>query len=432
MSAAITFDRVSKKFRRGEHHDSLRDLVPSIAARLLGRRRVQRGADQDFWAVSDVSFEVRPGEALGLIGPNGAGKSTILKLLTRILKPTSGTCTVRGRVGSLIEVAAGFHPDLTGRENVYLQGAIAGMPRTEIVRKFDQIVDFAGVSEFIDTPVKRFSSGMNARLGFAIAAHLDPEVLIIDEVLSVGDATFQARCITRMRELVARGVPLVSVSHNLPSILELCTHAILLNRGKVQFSGTAIETVQAYRRSVAARSATPKTPGTPIWISSVQLLDASGAPAESIRTGDPLTVRIGYDTAGRVQNPGFAVDIHHADGVYCFGTSTHRARQEFGALSGSGHVDLKIDAVQLSAGCYSLSAGIHRAGGLGGGGGLGLYDLHECAYPLTITSERAEPGLVSLPHRFIHHPENARLMRSSTPCDPNSAREQVPSVVGAR
>ncbi|PYR53741.1 MAG: hypothetical protein DMF95_02820, partial [Acidobacteria bacterium] len=215
---AVMFDGVWKKFRRGERHDSLRDLIPAIARGVLGRRRSNDLHDEEFWAVRDVSFEVQPGEALGIIGPNGAGKSTTLKLLTKILKPTQGRCEVRGRAGALIEVAAGFHPDLTGRENVYLQGAIMGMRRAGIAKHFDEIVDFAGVHEFIDTPVKRYSSGMNARLGFAIAVNLDPEVLIIDEVLSVGDMGFQRRCVQRMREFKRNGVSIVFVSHNLQAV----------------------------------------------------------------------------------------------------------------------------------------------------------------------------------------------------------------------
>ncbi|HEU4586647.1 MAG TPA: ATP-binding cassette domain-containing protein, partial [Gemmatimonadaceae bacterium] len=184
---AVVFDGVWKKFRRGERADSLRDLIPAVTRRIV---RGKPPADEledgsgDFWALRDVSFEVRPGEALGIIGPNGAGKSTVLKLLTKILKPTRGTSRVHGRTGALIEVAAGFHADLTGRENIYLQGAILGMKRTEIARTMDDIIEFADLGEFIDTPVKRFSSGMSARLGFSIAAHLDPDVLIIDEVLS--------------------------------------------------------------------------------------------------------------------------------------------------------------------------------------------------------------------------------------------------------
>src|SRR5712671_3448506 len=198
MPTPVVFDGVWKQFRRGERHDSLRDMIPAAFRRLRGRR--EPADEQAFWAVSDVSFEVQAGEALGIIGRNGAGKSTILKLLTRILKPTRGMCAVRGRTGALIEIAAGFHPDLTGRENIYLQGAIMGMTRRETARKLDAIVEFAGIGEFMDTPVKRYSSGMNARLGFAIAAHVDPDVLLIDEVLAVGDFNFQQKCYARLAE----------------------------------------------------------------------------------------------------------------------------------------------------------------------------------------------------------------------------------------
>jgi lipopolysaccharide transport system ATP-binding protein len=233
----VVFDGVWKKFRRGERHDSLRDLIPATFGGLLHRRREADLAAREFWALQDVSFEVAPGEALGIIGPNGAGKSTALKLLTRILRPTRGHASVRGRVGALIEVAAGFHPDLTGRENIYLQGAVMGMQQPDIRRRLDEIVDFAGVGGFVDTPVKRYSSGMNARLGFAIAAHLDPEVLIIDEVLSVGDMAFQRKCLTRMQQFIADGVALVFVSHNLQAVAQLCRRALVLGRGQCIFDG---------------------------------------------------------------------------------------------------------------------------------------------------------------------------------------------------
>ena len=238
----VRCEQVWKRFRRGEHHDSLRDFLPA----LLRRGRTRRTVAREFWALRDVSFEVRPGEAFGVIGPNGAGKSTLLKLLTRILRPTHGTVHVRGRQGVLIEVAAGFHQDLTGRENLFLQGAIMGMSSAETSRKFDQIVEFAGVADFIDTPVKRYSSGMNARLGFAIAAHLDPEVLFVDEVLAVGDLDFQKKAYARMRELVRSGIPVVMVSHQLDRIAELCTHALLLDHGTVVRQGTPQECIAHY------------------------------------------------------------------------------------------------------------------------------------------------------------------------------------------
>jgi lipopolysaccharide transport system ATP-binding protein len=213
----MVFDRVWKKFHRGAVHDSLRDLIPATVGRILGRARNEDVGlgDGDFWAVKDLSFEVGPGECLGIIGPNGSGKSTTLKLLTRIYAPTRGRTLITGRVGTLIEISAGFHGDLTGRENVFLQGSIMGMRIKEVARKFDEIVEFSGISEFIDTPVKRYSSGMNARLGFSIAAHLEPDVLVIDEVLAVGDLSFQQKAFGRIRDMTRSGIPVIMVSHQL-------------------------------------------------------------------------------------------------------------------------------------------------------------------------------------------------------------------------
>jgi lipopolysaccharide transport system ATP-binding protein len=241
----VIFDGVWKQFSRGERHDSLRDLVPALVRRFT-KPRDPAAEERTFWALRDVSFEVRAGEALGIIGRNGAGKSTILKLLTRILKPTRGSCAVVGRSGALIEIAAGFHPDLTGRENIYLQGAIMGMRRAEIAARFDEIVEFAETERFIDTPVKRYSSGMNARLGFSIAAHLNPDVLIIDEVLSVGDKAFQEKCQVRMKRFRHQGVAIVFVSHHLPSVAQLCSQALLLDQGTAVHLGSPDAVIADY------------------------------------------------------------------------------------------------------------------------------------------------------------------------------------------
>ena len=319
---AIVFDRVWKKFDKSANHDSLRDLLPDLARRIMGG--AARGVElerQEFWALRDVSFEVHSGEALGIIGSNGAGKSTSLKLLTRILRPTRGGCRVRGRVGALIEVAAGFHPDLTGRENVYLQGAIMGMRRQEVAKKFDEIVEFAGVSEFIDAPVKRYSSGMHARLGFSVAAHLEPDVLIIDEVLAVGDMAFQQKCQRRMAEFRARGVAIVFVSHNLPAVLELCTQGLLLERGTVAKSGTPTDVVAAYTAqsgsaeearaqgvgaTITARVRTPK----PDSLSSL-------SPGTEIR----LVLQVEFTTAAEQATVGLTVwDV--ASRLYLYGVNS--------------------------------------------------------------------------------------------------------------
>ena len=247
VEPGIVFDGVWKKFRRGERHDSLRDLIPAAMQRITGRgARRDELETGDFWVIRDVSFTVGPGDCLGIIGGNGAGKSTTLKLLTGILRPTRGAITVAGRVGSLIEIAAGFHPDLTGRENVFLQGSIMGMSHAMIRRHFDEIVAFAGIDDFIDMQVKRYSSGMNARLGFAIAAHLDPDVLIIDEVLAVGDITFQQRAYGRLRDLSRSGIPVVIVSHQLDRVLQLCTVALMLDKGEVKSVGTPRDVIAHY------------------------------------------------------------------------------------------------------------------------------------------------------------------------------------------
>src|SRR5665213_3479796 len=244
---AISMDGVWKKFRRGERHDSLRDLVPSVVRRVLrGATPAMELHDGDFWALRDVSFEIEKGDALGIIGHNGAGKSTLLKILTKLIRPTQGSYVTHGRIGALIEVTAGFHPDLTGRENVFLNGAILGMKRADIAHRFDAIVEFSGIGDFIDTPVKRYSSGMNARLGFSIAAHLEPEILIIDEVLSVGDYTFQGKCIRWMQDLLKNGTTVIFVSHNMDAVLSLCNSAILLDHGSIAAKGELTKVVGEY------------------------------------------------------------------------------------------------------------------------------------------------------------------------------------------
>jgi lipopolysaccharide transport system ATP-binding protein len=246
----VAFEGVGKRFRLGVRHGSLRDLLPALALGLLRRRSPD--ARGYFWALKDVSFTVEPGRALGIIGPNGSGKSTVLKLLSGILRPDEGRVTLarpdgrRPRVGALIELAAGFHYELTGRENIYLQGAVLGMRRAEIARKFGEIVAFAELEAFLDTPVKHYSSGMIARLGFSIAAHLDPDVLLIDEVLAVGDFAFQKKAFTRLQEAVRGRVPTVVVTHQLHRVTEVCDHCILLTAGRVLAAGSCAECIAIY------------------------------------------------------------------------------------------------------------------------------------------------------------------------------------------
>jgi lipopolysaccharide transport system ATP-binding protein len=310
---AIEFDRVWKKFARGERHDSLRDVVPAIVRRLTRRRPADALAAEEFWALQDVSFSVARGEALGIIGPNGAGKSTTLKLLTRILKPTSGRCSVSGRTGALIEVAAGFHPDLTGRENVYLQGAILGMKRHEIARAFDAIVDFAGIAEFIDTPVKRYSSGMNARLGFSIAAHVNPDVLLIDEVLAVGDFAFQQRCFARLQEFRRNGVAIAFVSHNLQAIASLCDRVLLLRPHHAAML-TDVSTATSLYASSGAEAADSR-----IAVHDVRLVAADGRLLDgAIAPGDGLQLTVDLEARADLPRAVIGFEVVRGDGLVVF------------------------------------------------------------------------------------------------------------------
>lgn len=304
---AIVCQGVWKRFHRGERHDSLRDLIPALARRGFGggSQSVAALGEGDFWAVQDVNFSVAPGRALGIIGPNGAGKSTMLKMLTRILRPSRGGMALRGRVAAMIEVAGGFHGDLTGRENIFLQGAIMGLRRREIIARMDDIVAFAGVGEFIDTQVKRYSSGMNARLGFAIAAHLDPDVLVIDEVLSVGDMAFQEKCVARMKEFKRNGVAIVFVSHNMQAVTDLCDEAVYL-QSSVQAQGPVLDVIGAYIRST--RSEAPSVRSA-VEIDRIRLITEAGVPVTMVAAGTPLTLEARYSVRETLAVPVLEVTV---------------------------------------------------------------------------------------------------------------------------
>jgi lipopolysaccharide transport system ATP-binding protein len=299
MSVAIDVEGLSKKYRLGEYHaayGTLRESLVHAARRLTGREH--RRATAEIWALSDVTFQVPEGQVLGVIGRNGAGKSTLLKILTRIAAPTAGRAEIRGRVGSLLEVGTGFNPELTGRENVYLNGSILGMKRREIESRFDDIVEFSGVEQFIDTPVKRYSSGMYVRLAFAVAAHLEPEILFVDEVLSVGDAEFQRRCLGRMEELANTGRTVVFVSHSLPAVAQLCDRAIWIDRGRLVGDGGASEVIANYLHHTHA-SGTERVwsedaaPGNDLArILAIRVLPHDGMPPGVIDVRRPVVVEI--------------------------------------------------------------------------------------------------------------------------------------------
>lgn len=287
----LEFDGVWKKFRRGERARSLRDAISGIGKRLKkGRDRSALGKNE-FNSLEDVSFQVRAGESVGIIGPNGAGKSTLLKCASRILRPNRGTVHVRGRVSALIEVGAGFHPDLTGRENVYLNGTILGMKRREIAQRFDEIVAFASMEEFIDTPVKRYSSGMYARLGFAVAAFMDPDILLVDEVLSVGDMRFARRCEKKIQEIRASDTAVLFISHNMSAVRMMCDRVIVLNRGRVQFDGAPDEAIHKYHE-LLSQSDNVGQSHPAVRRLRVHVTDATGTPTMVAHAGETMNVEL--------------------------------------------------------------------------------------------------------------------------------------------
>jgi len=301
MPAAIQTDRLSKQYQIGEMqsaYGTLRDSLASGARRLVRRDHSQHV--EDIWALRDVSLEVPEGQVLGVIGKNGAGKSTLLKILTRITTPTSGTAEIHGRVGSLLEVGTGFHPELTGRENVYLNGSVLGMKRREIQSKFDEIVEFSGVERFIDTPVKRYSSGMSVRLAFSVAAHLEPEILLVDEVLAVGDAEFQRRCLGRMEDLSQSGRTVLFVSHQMQAVTQLCDRAVLLEQGEIALDGSAEYVVAEYLQLVGGSSSErtwpeDSAPGDMVVrLLAVRVVDEDGDVVSSVDVRKPVGIEMTF------------------------------------------------------------------------------------------------------------------------------------------
>ena len=358
---AVLFDEVSKRFRRGSGHDTLASLIGSGLRRLLGRGG--RSADRDtFWALNDVSFRVQPGEALGIIGTNGAGKSTILKVLAGIMRPERGRVRVNGRLTALIEVGAGFHGELTGRENIYLGGAILGMTRHEVREKLDTIIDFAGVGPFIDTPVKRYSTGMQARLGFSIAAHVSPDVLLVDEVLSVGDAVFRVRCLDRMSELVQSGLTLVFVSHNLEQVRRICPRTVVLEEGRVAFHGPTEQAIEKYvgvlmrdrngrKADVCGRLVDDAGAAGPRVVS-VRFLGADGRGGVSVTPAEPLDIKIRYWLPRPIPRLVIEANMRRDFAQNVISLNSLRDGVTFDAGAGEGCVLIRLPRLPLAGGQY--------------------------------------------------------------------------------
>lgn len=379
-SLAIQVRNLSKQYRLGEGsgaaYDTLRDMLAESAKSwwraLRGQRRhaATPQAEKGFWALRDVSFDIQPGEVVGVVGRNGAGKSTILKILSRITEPTHGTAELNGRVGSLLEVGTGFHPELSGRENIYLNGAILGMTRAEIRRKFDAIVAFAEIEQFLDTPVKRYSSGMYVRLAFAVASHLEPEILIVDEVLAVGDAQFQQKCLGRMNEVRQDGRTVLFVSHNMPAVRSLCTRALLLERGTLVLDGSTADVVDRYLQAGTVMVSSREIPADVERLTNgqarmlrVAVCDVAGRPVTSLYYGQPFQVRFECELLADVPDAHFEVSISNTDGTHILYSTTVDGGRPPQYLSAGRHtVTATLDTVLLPR-RYAVDLGVHRASG---------------------------------------------------------------------
>jgi ABC-2 type transport system ATP-binding protein len=350
--------QVSKKYRIRQDEAIPKSLLARFRQRLRSR-------SNEFWALRDITFQVEQGESLGIIGRNGAGKSTLLKLLSGITAPTMGRITIHGRIAALLEVGSGFHPELTGRENLYLSGSILGMRRAEIARKFDAIVEFAEVSPFIDVPVKRYSSGMYVRLGFSIAAHLDPDILLLDEVLAVGDASFQLKCRERIHGLRRNGTTVVFISHDLPAVEELCDRVLLLDRGQIIAGGKPEEIVTQYLKTAAflhppdteAVAAGPRR----ARLGALRLQDGSGGEGSVFRTGFPMKVRVHYDALEPIRAAHFSVYFYSPDGVLHSHLTSRVTHGYLDVEQGSGTVEFSCAELGLQPGIYNLDATIETA-----------------------------------------------------------------------
>lgn len=351
---AVAVHDVSKRFRL--YHDK----PTSLKERIINWRKPKF---EEFWALEGVSLEVAPGETFGLIGPNGSGKSTLLKCIAGILLPDTGTIETRGRMASLLELGAGFHPDLTGRENVYLNASILGLTRQETDRYFDDIVGFAELEPFIDMQVKHYSSGMYVRLGFAVAVHVDPDVLIVDEVLAVGDEVFQRKCFDRIRRFQREGRTIVVVTHAVDQVREICSHAAFLHHGVVRTYGEADDVVRAFRETVHGEAHLETEAGGErgsgeLQIVSVSVRDGAGAEREIFYPDDAMEVVVDVEAREPVRNPNIGISVHDERDQTLFGTNTGRRDLELGLVTGKVRVRFRIERLPLMDGRYGISVGV--------------------------------------------------------------------------
>jgi len=400
MSVVIRVDKLSKQYRIGHANPTLREHITNLMTLEFLREKPE---EETLWALRDVSLTIENGETVGIVGRNGAGKSTLLKVLSKITYPTYGQVKISGRVISLLEVGTGFHDELTGRENIYLNGSILGMPKKEVKRQLDAIVDFSGVEQFIDTPIKRYSSGMRLRLGFAVAAHLDPDILIVDEVLAVGDAAFQKKCLDTIQKLRASARTILFVSHNLAAVENLCERCVWIDHGEVHMDGESRTVIREYQGSMRDTAAVVEDlEGTKtrrgngkIRFTGLEFLSPEGVSQKVIRAGDRIIMRFHYRVHEAVAFPSFGFRMYTEAGALVTDSSTsHHGIYVPAVEPGEGYLDLEIDCLNLLAAKYSISLwATDQAGGL-------LYDNVENAVTFEVDTANLYKSNLVIDSRF--------------------------------
>ena len=442
MTAVILLEAVTKRYRRFVHRRKFATLKSALVHRSLVS---DLSPEETFTAVDDVTLKIPEGSAFGIIGRNGSGKSTLLKLVSGITKPTSGRVSVHGRISALIELGAGFHPEISGRENVFINGVMLGLTKREIAKRFDEIVEFAELEEFIDAPVKNYSSGMYLRLGFAVAVHVDPDILIVDEVLAVGDEGFSLKCLDKFAEFKRRGKTIVLVTHSLGTVQRFCDEAVWLDQGRIASGGDPPRVIHAYltaveeseerflsqddqrkieatskERSAAEPSDAAKTtdeePPADMFRASEGrwgsgeatitgvTLEGAGGPSHVFRSGERVSVRMRVGAAEALQDFVFGVSIFNAEGVCCYGTNTEIAELRPDTMSGEGEVVFEIENLDLVDGTYKLDVAVHTREGR-------PYDYHRLLYTFRVKSDTSDIGIYRPRHQWTFTP-NIRFLKS--------------------
>lgn len=393
MTAAVEINNVSKMFKL--HHENVRSLKEKV---LFFRRR----GYEEFWALKDVDIDVEPGETLGIIGANGSGKSTLLKCITKILYPTTGKVVTNGSIAALLELGAGFQPDLTGRENVYLNASILGFSRKEVDRRFDEIVAFSELERFIDNHVRNYSSGMYIRLGFAVAINVDPDILIIDEVLAVGDEAFQRKCIERIEEIQQSGKTIIFVTHNVDITREICSRVVMLDQGRVIKQGKPREVVNYYHQVMETVEEGSERGDRRVEVVSVALLDEEERPVTAFGTGQSMKIRVNYRANEPVDDPVFGFSIDDYRGFTAYGTNTRLKDMSLGTLTGEGYVQFELRSLPMLEGRYLVSAAIHSRDE------QTIYHWLDRYVPFDVKSDLGDVGLLYIPTEIeVHRQETA-------------------------